>query len=62
MSYFSFQSVFHDWCNKSRGAYKRNLAANRKEKSVVAAAGFLSRYLNGSLLYVRRSITVFKMG
>ena len=27
----------------------------------MAAAGFLSRYLNGSLLYVRRHITVNKM-
>ena len=30
------------------GAYKRTLAANRKKSSLVAAAGFLSRYLNGS--------------
>ena len=21
MSYFSFQPVFHDWCNKGRGMY-----------------------------------------
>ena len=40
LSYFSFQAVFHDWCNKRSwyivsclwdGAYKRPLAANRKE-------------------------------
>ena len=36
ISYFSFQPVLHDWCNKGRGmcyhgAYKRTLAANRKE-------------------------------
>ena len=40
LSYFSFQPVLHDWCNKGRGvcypvcgggAYKRTLAANRKE-------------------------------
>ena len=37
--YFSFQPVLHDWCNKGCGmcypvwddAYKRTLAANRKE-------------------------------
>ena len=37
LSYFSFQPVHHDWCNKGRGmcypacgmgAYKRTLAAN----------------------------------
>ena len=39
LSYFSFQSVLHDWCNKGHGmyyrvwddAYKRILAANCKE-------------------------------
>ena len=39
LSYFSFQPVLHDWYNKGRGmcypvwdgAYKRTLAANRKE-------------------------------
>ena len=39
LSYFSFQPVLHDWCNKGHGmcypvwddAYKRNLAANWKE-------------------------------
>ena len=39
LSYFSFQAVLHDWCNKDRGmcypvwddAYKRTLAANGKE-------------------------------
>ena len=36
------------------GAYKRTLAIN------VAAVGFLSRYLNGPLPYVRRYITVNK--
>ena len=37
LSYFSFQPVLHDWCNKGRGmlscvwdgAYKRTLAVNR---------------------------------
>ena len=38
LSYFSFQPVLHDWCNKGRGMCypvcgmcKRTLAANRKE-------------------------------
>ena len=35
LSYFSFQPVLHDWGNKGCGmwddAYKRTLAANRKE-------------------------------
>ena len=40
LSYFSFQPVLHDWCNKGRGmcypvcvdgAYKRTVAVNRKE-------------------------------
>ena len=38
-TFLSFQLVLHDWCNKGRGmlsclwddAYKRTLAANRKE-------------------------------
>ena len=33
LSYFSFQPVLHDWCNKGRGlwdgAYKISLAANQ---------------------------------
>ena len=44
LSYFSFQPVLHDWCNKVRGlcypvwdgAYKS-----------IRVAGFLSRYQNG---------------
>ena len=42
LSYFSFQPGLWD------GAHKRSLAANRH---VVAAADFLSRYLNGPLPY-----------
>ena len=46
LSYFSFQPVLHDWCNKGRGmcypvwygAYKRTLAVNQKV-AYVAAAG-----------------------
>ena len=43
------------------GAYKRTLAVNRRVAHLVAVTGFFSRYLNGSLLYVRRHITVDKM-
>ena len=54
-SYFSFQPVLHDWCNKGRGmcypACKIIFAANRKRVAHVAAAGFLSRYLSGPLPY-----------
>ena len=51
LSYFSFQSVFHDWINKGcgicypvlvrDGAYKRFLAVNW---NVVAALAFLSLF------------------
>ena len=45
------------------GAYiKQPLLLIGKSSHVVVAAGFLSRYLNGSLPYVPRNITVnFKM-
>ena len=51
LSYFSFQPVLLDWCNKGRGmcypvwdgAYKRTLAVNR----YVVAVGFLSHCQNG---------------
>ena len=59
LSYFSFQPVLHDWCNKGcgmlsclwDGAYKRTLAVNRRVAHV-AAVGFLSHDLNGPLPYV----------
>ena len=66
LSYFSYQLVLHDWCNKGRGMYypvcgmmliKEPLLLIGK----ITAAGFLSRYLNGSLPYVRHHITVNKM-
>ena len=53
MSYFSFQPVIHDWCNKGRGMcypvcgmvhIKKNLLLI---VACVAAAGFLSHYQNG---------------
>ena len=69
LSYFSFQPVLHDWYNKGHGmcypvwdgTYKRTFAANQKRVAHVAAAGFLSRYLNGPLPHVQCHITVNKM-
>ena len=61
LSYFSFQPVIHDWCNKGRGmyypvcggvAYKRTLAVISERVAHVAAAGFVSHYLSGPLPYV----------
>ena len=69
LSYFSFKPVLHDWCNKGRGMYypvcgmmhiKEPLLLIEKV-AIVAAAGFLSRYLNGPLPHIRRYITVNKM-
>ena len=68
LSYFSFQPVLHDWCNKGRGMcypvcgmmhIKNTLLLIGKVAHV--AAGFLSRYLDGPLPYVCRYITVNKM-
>ena len=42
LSYFSFQPVIPDWCNKGCGM--------SEGVAHVAAAGFLSRYLNGPFL------------
>ena len=55
LSYFSFQPVLHDWCNKGRGmCYPVCGMVHIKEplllidkSSYVAAAGFLSHYQNG---------------
>ena len=36
LSYFSFQPVFHDWCNKGRAmCYPVTLAANRVSSPVI---------------------------
>ena len=68
-SYFSFQAVLHDWCNKGHYMYypvcgmvhiKEPLLLIRKSSHVVAA-GFLSHYLNGSLPYIRHHITINEM-
>ena len=56
LSYFLFQPVLHDWRNKGRGmCYPVCWIVHIKEPAErvahVAAVGFLSRYLNGSLPY-----------
>ena len=60
LSYFSFQPVLHDWCNKGCGMYypvcgmmhiKEPLLLIGKIAHVVAV-GFLSSYLSGPLPYV----------
>ena len=70
LSYFSFQPVLHDWCNKGRGMcypvcgmvhIKAPLLLIEKNNHVVAAAGFLSPYLNVPSPYVRHDIIVNKM-
>ena len=54
LSYFSFQPVLHDWCNKGCGmCYPVCGMVHIKEPlllirvAYVAAAGFLSHYQNG---------------
>ena len=77
LGYLSFQPVLHDWCNNSHGmCYPVYGMLHIKEPLLligkmiiifmiffmtVAAAGFLSPYLSGSLPHVRWHITVNKM-
>ena len=56
LSYFSFQSVLHDWCNKGRGMCYPVCGKVAR----ATATGFLFRYLSGPLPYVRFHITVNK--
>ena len=69
LSYFSFHPVFHDWYNKGDGMcypvsgmvhIKEPLLLIKIVPHVVAAAGFLSRYLNGPLSCFLRTITIYK--
>ena len=58
LSYFSFQPVLHDWCNKGRGMYYPVCGmVHIKEPlpirvAYVAAVGFFSHYQNGPSPYV----------
>ena len=58
LSYFPFQPVLHDWCNKGHGmCYPVFGMMHIKEPLLlivahVAAAGFLSHYMCGTLPYV----------
>ena len=65
LSYFSFQPVLHDWCDKGRGMcnpvcgmvhIKEPLLSERVAH--VVATGFISQYLSGLLPYVWRHKTV----
>ena len=57
---FSFQPVFRDWYNKGRGMcyplcgmiFIKQLLMIIGKVAHMAAAGFLSRYLSGSIPYV----------
>ena len=60
LCYFSFQPVFHDWCDKGRGMYypvcgmmhiKEPLLLIGKS-SLCGGSGFPRRYLSGPLPYV----------
>ena len=60
LSYFLFQPVLHDWCDKGRGmCYPVCGMVHIKEpllligkSSLCGVAGFLSHYQNGPLPYV----------
>ena len=63
MSYFSFQPVLHDWCNKGRGmCYSVCGMVHIKEPLLLIGKGSpcggsrfpLSRYLNGPTPYNRK--------
>ena len=67
LSYFSFQPLLHKWCRTGHGmCYPVCGIVHIKdpllltEKSVEAAACFLSHYLNGSLPYGQHHIIVLK--
>ena len=62
LSYFSFQPVLHDWCNKGRGmCYPVCGMMHITEHLLLIENSFLSHYPSDPLPYVRRHITVNKM-
>ena len=69
LSYLSYQPVLHDWFNKGCGiCYPVCGMVHIKEpllligkSSLCGVSGFLSRYLNGPLPYVRCHITINEM-
>ena len=61
LNYYSFQPVFHDWCNKGRGMcypvygmvhIKEPLLLIGKSSPCSGGTGFFSLYLSGPLPYV----------
>ena len=69
LSYFSFQPVLHDWCNKGRGMcypvcgmmYIKEPLSPIGKSSPCGGSGFPLSHLSVPLPYVRRHITVNKM-
>ena len=61
-SYFLFQSVVHNWCNKGCGMYYPVWDdAYKRVAHVVTAVGLLSCYMIGPLPYAPHHITINKM-
>ena len=58
---FSFQRLWYVLSCLWESAYKIARAANWKVVHVMAVVGFFSHYVGGSLLHVRRHITVNKI-
>ena len=65
LSYFSFQPVLHDWCNKGRGmcypVHIKEPLLSIGKSSPMWQQRVSSHYLCGPLPYVWRHITVNKM-
>ena len=53
LSYFSFQPVLHDWCNKGRAILTVGMVHIKEPLQLIGGvANFLSSYLNSPLPYV----------
>ena len=68
LSYFSFQPVLHDWCNKGCGMFYPVCGmVHIKEpllligKSSLRGGSRFPHYLSGTLPYARHHITINKM-
>ena len=70
LSYFSFQPVLHDWCNKGRGmCYSVCGMVHIKEPLLLIGksspwgeAGFISCYLSGPLPYALYGLIASDLG
>ena len=69
LSYFSFQPVPHDWCNKGCGMCYHVCGLMHinepllliGKSSLCGDIGFVSRYMSDPLSYIHRHIIVYKM-